>query len=297
MIRKVVIAVSTIAVFALGMPLVNAQPGPGGGPRGGGGGGGFSGGPGFRGMGAGGYGFRAPYSRPAAHAAFAPGQRAPYFGSRFAPSPTWGPRAFPAGPYWGPRYWFWLTWDPWPWPGYFYEPWPDYYYYPYYDYDYAGYYSQPTSGYNYGDQYANPGPQSEYQQPSDKGSSQQDSTDPKKLQRQYESWITDQLGLHGKHKDEFLAKLQKLQALREDFMEKRSTLTDELADLQQKSSPETELSGKMTQIEQLDKKFQKDEQTELSSLMSTLSVSQRAKYYSLQSQYGQQQQQGQEPKP
>ena len=81
-------------------------------------------------------------------------------------------------------------------------------------------------------------------------------------------------------------------------MEKRGTLTEELANLQKQGTPEAQLNSKMTQIEELDNKFQKEEQGTLSKLMSTLTVEQRAKYYSLQSQYGQQQQgHKEEPEP
>ncbi len=298
MIRKIVIAISTLAVLTLGVQLVNAQPAPGGGPRIGGGG--FSGGPGFRGPGAGYSNFRGAYTGP----------RAPYFGSRFTPPPAWGPRFAPPGPYWGPRYWFWITWSPAPWPIYDYyypAPYPYYYYYPYpyYDYDYNKYYDRSTAGYKYGNDNANPGPENEYQQPSGKSneeSMQQENVDPKKYQHEYETWIVGQLGISGKEKQQFLTQLKKLQSLRESFMKKRGALTDELANLQQKGTPDTELSSKMTQIEELDKKFQKDEQATLSKLMSSLTVEQRAKYYSLQSQYGQPQQgqaqeQEEEPQP
>lgn len=286
-----VIAISTLAVFTLGMPLVNAQPAQGG-PRMGGGAG-FRGSPGagFRG------GFTSPGARPFVHPSVAAGPRTPYFGPRFSPPMAWGPSFGPPGPYWGPRYWFWLTWYPAPWPIYdYYYPWPYYDYpYPYYDYNYYGY-SPNTVEYRYGNSPANPGPESEYQQPS--ANSNEENVDPKQYQKEYETWIVGQLGLDAKQKKQFLTHLRKLQSLRENFMEKRGALTDELANLQKNGTPETELNGKMAQIEELDNKFQKEEQGTLSKLMGTLTVEQRAKYYSLQSQYGQSQKgHKQEPEP
>ena len=298
MLKRILITATTVVALAWAVPFVNAQPAHNPGIRQ----------PAFRG----GFGnpvLRGPmgtfrgFNTPR-HFAY----RAPYFGPRVAPPSRWGPSRLPRGAYWGPRYWFWITWDPTPWPIYVYYPGPYYYYYYYpypYTYQYENY-GKSTSSYKYGNQYGNPGSPDEYQQPTENeeyyGSRnenpsessqgyQQENINPKQYQKEYEQWIVSELGLTAKQKHEFLTHLRKLQSLRENFMKKRADFTDELASLQQKGASEKALNQKMTQIEKMDNTFQKEEQVTLSKLMKTLTVGQKAKYYSLQSQFGQEQSQ------
>ncbi len=214
-----------------------------------------------------------------------PPMRPPYFPG---PYPITGPN-YPApfySPYYGPQYWFWY---PAPLPTYVYYDYPDYYdyppdYYPYYDNGYNGYYSQ---GYSNGNSYDNDGSAGQYQEQSDTNTQENslaDNQDPKKLQQQSEAWVVEQLGLQGNQKTQFLAHLRKLQSMRKIFMMTRQTLTEELDELQKDNASQEEMSAKIQEIQDLDTKFQGDEKAALSMLMNGLTVSQKAKYYSLKSQ-------------
>jgi hypothetical protein len=312
MFKKILITTTTVIGLIWACPTVHAQPVMNPGLRQ----------PAMRG-GAGFPSLRGPMGTWRSNAAPRPfAYRAPYLGPRVAPPAYWGPRRLPPGPTWGPRYWFWINWDPAPWPIYVYYPGPYYYYYydyPYpYTYESNRYYSRSTSTYRYGNQYGNPGPEEEYQQPDNnqmkpsmdgeykqqqsgenrqQGYEQQGTVDPKQYQKEYENWMVSELNLEAKEKKQFLTNLRKLQSMREKFMDKRGALTDELASLQQSKVSESELDSKMKEIDSLDKKFQKDEQSTLAKLMSNLTVEQRAKYYSLQSQRGQQEGQEQPQQP
>jgi hypothetical protein len=111
--------------------------------------------------------------------------------------------------------------------------------------------------------------------------------DAAKYQKQYEKWLVKELGLTGKQKGKFLSHLKALQTVREEYMEERNGLSQELSELQSQKAPEFRLQQKMNEMENLDVKFRADEQKAIEKMLSTLSVEQRAKYYSLQSQQSQ----------
>jgi Spy/CpxP family protein refolding chaperone len=196
----------------------------------------------------------APFVRPAP-APWIPAPLPPYWRGWHAPLP-WGP---PPPPYWGPpipdhryHYWFWFIWSPLPW---------------------ATYEAAPVQN-NY------------YYMESDKqaGPEQSKETfDAAKYQKQYEKWLVKELGLTGKQKGKFLSQLKALQTVREEYLEERNGLSRELSELQSQKAPEIRLQQKMNEMERLDVKFRADEQKAIDKMLSTLTVEQRAKYYSLQS--------------
>ncbi len=203
-----------------------------------------------------------------------------------APSP-WGPRPAPIPPYWGPgpfapwgppppaywgppvpdvrsRYWFWFIWSPLPLSYYDSAPIQNNYYY--YDTE------KPSDS------------QENYQSYDDQNS---EKFDAKKYQKQYENWLVKELKLGNKQKGKFVSQLRTLQKIRENYMAKRATLSQNLNELQSRNVPEYTLQQKMTEIENMDRQFRVNEQQAIDRMLSTLTVEQRAKYYGLQSQYNQ----------
>ena len=193
-------------------------------------------------------------------------------------------------------YRFWIITNPCPWPDSIYITEPETYAYTnvnYYPYpDYYGFYNYNSYYYPYNYSYGNSYTYQDYNnegntspETSNEDYNQTQSQNLEQLQKEYESWITQQLGLEGIQKTRFIANLRRLQYLRENYLEERQNLTDELGSLQSQNASEDILNKMIKQITDLDNQFQKEEKIALTNLMKPLTVEQKAKYYSLQKKF------------